>query len=249
MPKATNEYTDQELEDLFGISLQDPAPETNNTSETATTEGGDASTETETVEKDVETTKAFAKRLKERTDKAVADERERIAKDLGYESYDQMQKLKERKYIEDQGIDPELLDPIVDKLVENRLANDPRMKELDGYRQAQAEQFAKKELQDLAKLTGVQYTSLDDVPKDVIEDWKTSGSLKQSYMKLHGEELIRSTRKAAEKGSTDHLQSNSGSPASQTGTTRMLTDKEKAVWKMFYPGISDEELNKKTINN
>ena len=196
----------------------------------------------------VDETKAFAHRLKEKTEQAVAAERERIATSLGYASYADMENSKQKKMLEQEGLDPEQVQPIVDKLVQERLANDPRMKELEGYRQRQAEEFAKRELAQLSELTGVKYNSLDDLPKDVIEDWRKTGSLKKSYISLHGEELIMQARNTAAKGTTNHMAPPEGVPAPITTTKkRLLTDDEKKVWKMFNPRLTDEELNKKEI--
>lgn len=195
----------------------------------------------------VETTKAFAHRLKEKTEQAVLAERERIAISLGYKSYDDMESSRSKKLLSDEGLDPELVQPIVDKLVEQRIANDPRMKELEGYRQQQVQEFAKQELKQLSELTGVKYTSLDELPKDVIDDWRTSGSLKSSYIKLHGEELIMKSRNAANRGQTSHMEPPQGAPIVTGPAKRALTADEKAVWKVFNPKISDKELNEKTI--
>ena len=68
----------------------------------------------------VDQTKAFAKRLKESTDKARAEEREAIAKTLGFNSYEELQKSKERKVIEEKGFDPDELSPILEQLVQQR---------------------------------------------------------------------------------------------------------------------------------
>lgn len=238
-----NAYTDKDLEELFGVSSEVTAPQEQQTSQETPTDDA-----TETKGTDVEQTKAFANRLKERTDKAVTAERERIATSLGYASYADMMRKSEQKVYDDNGLDPDVVSPIVDELVKKRIEQDPRMQELESYRQKQAEEFAQKELKELSKLTGTEYTSLDDVPKDVIEDWKTSGSLKKSYLSLHGEELITKTRRAAAKGTTEHLQSQGTAPTGAPTGKRALTDKEKRVWKQFYPNMTEEELNKKFVD-
>lgn len=231
-----------ELEALFSSEVPESRPE----------EQGNVSTPAQGVSKEeitpenVETTKVFAKRLREKTEKAVAEERERIAKELGYDSYDAMQKRKESKMLEESGLDPEEVSPVVDKIIEERLKNDPRMKELDSYRQKQMQEFAKQELEQIKELTGGAVTTMEQIPSDVLEHWKTSGSLKKSYITLHGEELIAQARRVAPKPSTTHLQSPSGSPPTPSDV-RPLTAEEKKVWKLFNPQMSEEELNKKTI--
>lgn len=223
-----------ELEAIFSEEEEQETPPAGSNGETGKQE-----------EPQVDQTQAFAKRLKERTDKAVAEERERLAKEFGYSSYEDYQKNREAKLIKDKGLDPDDVSPVVEEIVKQRLNNDPRMKELESYRAKQAEEFAKKELDTLKELTGGEIGSMDQVPKDVIEDWKTSGSLKSSYLKLHGEELITKTRAAAAKGTTQHLVNPSGAPPTPQ-TERPLTDEEKRIWKFFNPNMTDEELNKKT---
>lgn len=200
-----------------------------------------------TGDSDIENTKAFANRLKERTDKAIAEERDNIAKQFGYASYDEMLKSREKKVLEDSGLDPDEVSPVVDKIVEQRLNSDPRMKELELLKQKQVEEFAKKELAELTKLTNGEITDMSQVPQDVIDMWKKTGSLKQSYMSLHGEDLVNKLKNSASRGTTSHLQSPTGATVTQS-KTRPLTAEERQVWKFFNPKLTDEELDKKTVD-
>lgn len=233
---GANEFSLEELDKLFKEEGQQ---------ETPPAEGNTVSTENPPEQKeDVTKTQAFAHRLKEEKDKARKEAREEIAAALGYDSFEALQKSRENKLLEDKGLDPEQVNPIVDELVKQRLDNDPRMRELEVLKQQQIAAFAEKELKDISSLTGEQYTSLEQLPKDVIEDWKKSGSLKSSYIKLHGEELIIKARKAQAQGSTKHLQS-PGGPAPTPTDTRPMTSKEREIYKFFNPGVKDEELDKK----
>lgn len=236
MSNGANEFSLEELDNLFKEEGQQETPP-------AGSEKGSTENPPEQKE-DVTKTQAFAHRLKEEKDKARKEARDEIATALGYESFEALQKSRENKLLEDKGLDPEQVNPIVDELVKQRLDNDPRMRELEALKQQQVRAFAEKELKDISTLIGEQYTSLDQLPKDVIEDWKTSGSLKSSYIKLHGEELIIKARKAQTQGSTQHLQSTAGSAPTPTDT-RPMTDREKAIYKFFNPNVKDEELDKK----
>lgn len=193
-------------------------------------------------------TQAFAHRLKEATTKARNEERDNIAKSLGYENYADMQKKREIEMLRDKGLDPEDVSPVVQQLVEQRLAEDPRLQELDNYRQERVNAWAQKELTELKELTDGQITSLKDVPQDVIELWKTKGSLKAAYLELRGETLIREMRagiaSGQSRGSTSHLTGPQGTPASRNANKRPFTDKEREVYKLFNPGITDEQLSK-----
>lgn len=242
---GANVFTEEELESLFGSEFEQTSPaaegtESQESSETSTEDTGK-------TQNSVETTKAFANRLKESTEKARKEEREAIAKSFGFESFDAMQKSRERRILEDKGLDPDLVNPVIDELVKQRLDNDPRMKELDSYRSKQVQEFGRKELAEITSLTGGKITSLAQLPREVIDLWAKEGSLKSAYLKLEGEKLITSMRSEQSKGSTSHLNSPSGGTHTMSGK-RYLTPEEKRVWKMFNPKMTDDELNQKTVD-
>lgn len=238
MPNGANEFSLEELDNLFKEEgSRETPPAGSNT--------GSPETPPATEEKDdVTKTQAFAHRLKEEKEKARKEARDEIAAALGYESFEALQKDKENKLLEDKGLDPEQVNPIVEELVKQRLDNDPRMKELEALKAQRVKEFAEKELKEISNLTGEQYTSLNQLPQDVIDDWRKTGSIKSSYIKLHGEELIIKARKAQTKGGTSHLQETAGTAPTPTDT-RPMTDKEKAIYKFFNPNVKDEELDKK----
>lgn len=240
MPHNLFGVDDESLKDLEAL-FNDDEQQKNSPTATGNTEPG-------TVEsKPVDQTKAFAKRLAEEKAKAVNEERESIAKSLGYNSYDELQKSRERKTFEDRGLDPDEVSPIVEELVKQRIDNDPRMKELELYRAKQVEEFGRKELAEITKLTGGEVTKLEQLPKEVIDLWKTKGSLKAAYLELKGEELILKARNEQNRGSTSHLNNATGSGGSDTNM-RPLTQEEKKYWKFFNPSMTDEELNKKLVS-
>lgn len=240
MPNGANDLTEKELEELFGKEDEQATPPAQ--------EGAPQETPPASEPEDVTKTQTFARRLKEEKEKARKEARDEIAAALGYESYEALQKSKENKLLEDKGLDPEQVSPIVDELVQKRLKEDPRMQELEMLKQKQIEDFATKQLEDVNKLAGTSYKSIDELPSDVIEDWRKSGNLKKSYIALHGEELIVKARSSASKGTTAHMQTPAGTTAPSTSNKRPLTDEEKAVWRLFNPGISEDELNKKTAD-
>ena len=232
----------EELENLFNDNGTQETPPADNTDIPEASPNNSV----DNTESKTEVTKAFAKRLKESTDKAVTNEREAIAKTMGFLSYDDMLKSREKKFIEDKGLDPAQVSPVVEELVNQRLNEDPRMKELETYRRQRIEEFGKRELAEITKLTGGEITKLSQLPREVIDLWKTKGSLKSAYMELEGEKLINKIRSEQSKGSTSHLNSPSGVNGIPDNT-RLLTAEEKQLWKLFRPNMTDEELNKKTI--
>ena len=241
------------LADLEALFQDEPAqatpPATEDNTNTNTQEDGatDKNEDTGNTHEKVDTTKAFAQRLKESTAKAVAAEREAIAKSLGYASYDELQKDREKKVFEDNGLDQSVVNPVIEELVKQRIDNDPRMKELEGYRQRQLQEFGRKELAELKELTGGQITSMAQLSRNVLDEWAKSGSLVDAYMKVEGRNLIKNLRNEQNKGTTSHLQNPSGTTGAPSGK-RFLTEDEKKVWKMFNPKMSEDELNKKLID-
>lgn len=246
---GANELTIEELEELFNDDVQQeeetpPAEETTDPQSDVQT---DSDKEDTSASNKVEQTKAFARRLKESTDKARSEEREAIAKSFGFESYDAMIKSRESELIKDKGFDPEEISPIVEELVKQRINADPRMEELENLRKQNIAQYGKKELAEISKLTNGQITRFDQLPRNVIDLWKQKGSLKSAYLELEGENLISKLRNEQSKGSTSHMNTPNGN--SQTPSNkRPLTSEEKQMWRLFNPNISDEELNKKLID-
>lgn len=198
----------------------------------------------------VNETQAFAHRLRDATAKARNEERDNIAKELGYKDYADMQKSKEADILKAQGLDPEEVAPVVEQLLQKRLNEDPRLKELEAFRQVKIKEWATKELEELKTLTGGKISKIEDVPKEVIELWKKGpkGSLKAAYLELEGEALIRqmqtSIASGQSKGSTNHLSSPPGTPNVGNDNLRPMTEKEKSVYKLFNPNVTEEQLSK-----
>lgn len=193
-------------------------------------------------------TPGVSKRINEVRSKAERDTQERIAKEFGYESYAAMQKAKEDKLLKDAGLDDEDTKNAINELVEKRLADDPRLKKLQEYEEQEKLAFVQKQLSEINKIPGVtkKYTSLDQLPPETLALWEKTGNLKQAYLATQGEELITGNTSKSTGGSLDHLAlvGGSGIPTK----TRRLTAEEKALYRSVDPDISDEELEKKTIN-
>lgn len=243
---GANDFTIEELEALFNDDVQTESPTSNE--ETTDVQDGNNETVTENSKSNnVENTKAFASRLKASTDKARKEERESIAKSFGYDSYEEMLKARERKTYEDKGLDPDEISPVVDELVKQKLNADPRMQELEEFRKRQVAEFGKRELAEITTLTGGKITNFSQLSKEVLELWQKNGSLKSAFLQLEGEKLITQMRSEQSRGSAEHLGNpNGGSPANVT--KRPLTDEEKRLWRLFNPNISEDELNKKTVD-
>ncbi len=245
---GADEITIKDIEDfLNGEGAVSPAAKGNESSPATQPDTSEVQSSTEKTP--VTETQVFAHRLKEATSKARNEERESIAKSLGYESYADMQQKREAEMLKENGLDPDDVSPVVEQLVQKRLAEDPRLQELDQYRQARISEWAKKELAELSELTQGKISKLEDVPKDVVELWKTKGTLKGAYLELHGERLIREMQTSIASGqnrsTTGHLTSPQGVSISPgNANKRPLTAEERRVYKLFNPQVTDEQLSK-----
>lgn len=191
-------------------------------------------------------TKAVSKRINEVRHKTEAETQERIAKELGYENYNALKAARERKVMDEAGLDEETVAPVVEKLIQQRLADDPRMKKLAQYEEREKAEFVKTQLGEINKLTGQKFTSLDQLPADTLAMWEKTGNLKQAYLATQGEELLAKGIRHEEQGTLRHLADTS---SNGTGTrTRALTEDEKKIWRSIMPDITEEELSKKTTN-
>ena len=231
------EEIEKEIAGLFNDD-QDSSPEKNEQKPADTQESKKSEEEKKSD------AKAFSIRLNE--------EREKIAKEAGFDSYEDMRKKREMKKIEDKGLDPEVASPLIDDLVKQRLEQDPRIKEYEELKKEKQErefkEWCDKEVKQLSALTDGKIKSLSEVPQDVVKLSEKTGSLKSAYLQLHGEELIAQIKLKQQsqesKGTTDHLaQIKEGGTA--TGKTRPLTAEERRAYKMINKNITEEELDKK----
>ena len=217
------------LEELQKLLDEDPGTSSPSSTEVAT-EG-----ELTPQPQQVDQTKAFAKRLAEEKEKIRKEERDAIAKQAGYNSYDDLVRHKENKEVEEAGLDPEAFQGVFDKLYEERVKSDPRMRELEEYRNAKAQEWANNQLKEITELTGGKITKLDQVEKEVFDAVRPGGTLVDAYMSIHGKEVVqelRNTKKLEQsEGSTRHLNDSSSNPVSTT--YRELNSKEFDLMSQF----------------
>lgn len=233
-----------ENDDILDIGLDDLFKEPDDLEDSQATDQ-EESEDTETDDT-VNTTEAVSKRINEVKRKTENETQDRIAKELGYNSYKDLQDANKNKMLRDAGIDTDdtELMATIDKLIEERLANDPRMKKVDEYENQQKANFVTNQLKEINKVAGSNYTSIEQLPQDVLDMWEKTGNLKQAYLATHGEELL--IKKPSRSSSLNHLGDQSSGQRTNH-KTRPLTDEEKDIWRSVFGDISDEELSKKTM--
>lgn len=183
----------------------------------------------------VDQTKAFAKRLAEEKEKIRKEEREAAAKEAGYDSYDAMIKHRANQTVEEAGLDPEAFQGVFNKLYEEKIKEDPRMRELEEYRNAKAMEWANNGLKEITELTNGKITKLDQLEPEIFQSVKQGQSLADAYLSLHGREVVEQLRHsqqaAKSEGSTSHLGGSSSTPTPTT--TRSLTPEEAKIMAQF----------------
>lgn len=195
-----------------------------------------------------EMTKAMSNRINEVRHKTEVETQNKIAKDLGYESYDAMIKAQEKKELQDAGYDDTEAEATINKIIEKRLANDPRLKRLEEYENRDKEKFVQGQLNEINKLTGSNFTDISQLPEDTLKMWEKTGNLKQAYLATKGEELLSKSSSYVQKGSTAHMASaNNGNISTKI---RALTEEEKSIYRgVLGDYITEDELSKITMPN
>ena len=129
------------------------------------------------AETPIDQTKAFSKRLKEATEKARAEEREKIAQSYGYESWEVFNKAQTDSKLLDNGLDPETVRPVL----ENLIKSDPRYLEGIKYKEEkeklESEIWANNELQRMNAKYGTKISSINDLDSETIRLWNNGLSL------------------------------------------------------------------------
>lgn len=206
------------------------------------------STDAIKTEDDKLTTKAVSNRINEVKSKTEKETQDKIAQELGYKDYSDLQKSKEDKQLQDAGIDtsnPDLMSAI-DKLVSSRLENDPRLKQIKDIETEKQKDFVDKQLDEVNNLVGTKmFTDVSQLPEDTRELWEKTGNLKQAYLATQGENLIAKSNRNS--GSLNHLADPglSGNPTK----SRALSSDEREIYKLVMPDITDEELDKERITD
>lgn len=199
------------------------------------------------AEDDKVMTKAVSKRINAVREKTEQETQNKIAKELGYASYNDLLKASEKKLVKEAGLDETDTEDLVNKLVEKRLANDPRMKRLEEYEARDKQNFVNSQLQEINELTGSEFKDVSELPEDTLKMWEKTGNLKQAYLATYGESLL-TKKKVVNNGNTNHMaQSSVGNTAEKR---RGLTAKERDIYKSVLGDyITEDELSKLTLPN
>jgi len=191
-------------------------------------------------DKAVETTKAFAARLAKKTEEVRKEEREKIAKENGYASYDAfIEAQRIAKIKADTNYDP--TDEDFAKLVAIVKDTDPEKEELRRrLAEKEAEDALKWEADQLKLLEttwGVKLKALSELDANVQDKIKKGIDPVDAYYLVH-----RPTKKVDDKS---HLQSDPNTSTSGADKGQSIDAKTLALYREFLPEATDEEIIKK----
>ena len=215
---------DLDIESLFKLE-ESPTTEDNN---------DDTSNMTETM----------TKRINKVREKAEREAKEAVAKELGYDSYDEIKKTKEKQLIKDSGYDPEELEAVLEPILKQRLSEDPRLKKLEEIENMEKEKYIQSQLDAIHQTTGQKF-KLEDLGQETLDLWSKGVDLEKAFYATQGKTIITKGLSSLQTGSLNHLATGSGAGSVKT---RRLTEDEKDIWRSIMPDITEEELAKKTTN-
>lgn len=235
------ENAGQEIDDGLELSVDDlfKDPEDSQTSnDTSTTD------DNSTSEPEINLTENMRHRINEVRRKTETETQNKVAKELGFDSYDELLKANEDSLIREHGFDKDDVEKVLEPLIESRLTNDPRFKKLEEFEKHEQDRYINEQLAEINRMSGIKYNSVDDLPQETINLWSKGVDLDKAYLATEGKSILLKSTNNARKGTLNHLVP----PGTNSGAkTRGLTEKEKEFYRSIVEGITDEELSQKTI--
>lgn len=233
----------QEVDNVLNLSIDDLFKDEEESQPQEQSEASEVQ-KNDTKQESNEMTQRVTNRINEVRRKTEHEVEERIAKQQGYNSYDEMLKAQEHKTFEEHGYDPDDLEKLLAPILEKRIANDPRFKKLEAYEQAEKNKYIENQLAEINKVSSNKYKSVNDLPQETLDLWSKGVDLEKAFLVTAGTDILNKRYSNTNKGSVEHMKE----PESTTTVrTRGLTEDEKNMYRHFMPGITEEELAKKTI--
>lgn len=200
------------------------------------------STPTSPVEPEpVDQTKAFAKRLREETEKVRQNERDNIAKSFGYSSWQEYADAQTNNKLINEGLDPETVRPVIQDLIKNDPDYIEAMKFKAEKEELEKELFATNSIRELNARFGTNFKSVNELDEGTINDWNKGTPLEKAFVANNYTLLIENAIKKHNVGKDNgksHMKTVTGN-TTQT-TAREVSKSEIDVAKAF--GYSEEQL-------
>lgn len=187
--------------------------------------------------------KAYAERLNKDRERIRSEERERIAQDFGYTSWNEYIDAQTNSKLLDKGLDPDEVRPVIKELIKS----DPEYLEAMEYKKREealkARIWGEEEVRKLNEKFGTTYTSIDELDEETVKLFNQGISLDKAYASQHYEEIQDSAvKKARINSGKDHLKEPNGSTPPPTETRVEVSEAEFRKFKSINPYASDEEI-------
>lgn len=187
--------------------------------------------------------KAYAERLNKDRERIRLEERERIAQDFGYNSWDEYRDAQTNTKLLDKGLDPDEVRPVLKELIKS----DPEYIEAMEYKKREealkAQLWGEGEVRKLNDKFGTNYKSIDELDADTIKLFNNGIPLDKAYASQHYEEIQEIAFKRAKINTgKEHLKEQQGSPTADTSTRVEVSDAEFRKFKSINPYATDEEI-------
>lgn len=231
----SDEIMNLNLDELFD-ELNGSQPYTDSSDDQIT---DDVSIDVESEQEPLNLTKTMSERINAVRRKTENETKEKVAKELGFDSYDELMRHKEIDLIRNNGLDENDVERVITPILEKRLANDPRFKRLEEIEKREKINYINSRLDNISQTLGTKVTP-DKLTKEVIDLWSKGVDLEQAYYAVNSKQIL-SDRQST---SLTHLASASGTTSVKV---RGLTADEKQLYRSIMPSISDEALSKKTV--
>lgn len=189
-------------------------------------------------------TKNYSDRLKKDREKIRKEERDNLAKELGYENYEKFREAHVDNSLLDKGLDPDTVKPLLKDLIKN----DPEYVEAMRFKAEKEELeknvWAKDQIKALNDKFGLNLQSISDLDEDTVKMWNNGVSLDKAYAANHYEDLEKSSlRKLKEQDSgKSHLKNVDGSTVESDEV--VVTDEIYRQFKAFNPDVTREDVKK-----
>lgn len=189
-------------------------------------------------------TKNYSDRLKKDREKIRNEERDNLAKELGYENYEKFREAHVDNSLLDKGLDPDTVKPLLKDLIKN----DPEYVEAMRFKaekeELEKDVWAKDQIKALNDKFGLNLQSISDLDEDTVKLWNNGVSLDKAYAANHYEDLEKSSlRKLKEQDSgKSHLKNVDGSTVESDEV--IVTDEIYRQFKAFNPDVTREDVKK-----
>lgn len=189
-------------------------------------------------------TKNYSDRLKKDREKIRNEERDNLAKELGYENYEKFREAHVDNSLLDKGLDPDTVKPLLKDLIKN----DPEYVEAMRFKaekeELEKDVWAKDQIKALNDKFGLNLQSISDLDEDTVKLWNNGVSLDKAYAANHYEDLEKSSlRKLKEQDSgKSHLKNVDGSTVESDEV--VVTDEIYRQFKAFNPDVTREDVKK-----